>query len=70
MFSLEFLPEAKREMLEAARYYEERATHLGMDFLAEVEQAVNGIRNTPRAWPIVEGKLRRRLVKRFPYGVL
>jgi len=65
-----FLPEAEQEMLEAVEYYEFYAAGLGEDYLREVERAVAAIIESPKTWPIVEGELRRRLVKRFPFGIL
>ncbi|MBI4685677.1 MAG: type II toxin-antitoxin system RelE/ParE family toxin [Nitrospirae bacterium] len=65
-----FLPEAEQEMFEAAKYYESQATDLGIDFLSETERAVNSVAELPITWPVVEGELRRRLVKKFPFGIL
>jgi plasmid stabilization system protein ParE len=70
MKSVVFLPEAEQEMLEAAGHYESQATDLGTDFLSEVERAVNSIAKLPMTWPVIEGELRRRLVRRFPFGIL
>jgi len=65
-----FLPEAEEEMNEAARYYKSRASGLGIDYLSEVERAVELIAESPKTWPKIEGELRRRLVRRFPFGIL
>ncbi|MBI3399730.1 MAG: type II toxin-antitoxin system RelE/ParE family toxin [Deltaproteobacteria bacterium] len=65
-----FLPEAEQEMFEAALYYQSQATRLGVDFLSEVERAVKFIAESPNTWPILEGELRRRLTRRFPFGIL
>lgn len=65
-----FLPEAENEMLEAASYYAVQATGLGMDYLSEVEHAVRTIEESPATWPVIEGELRRRLIRRFPFGIL
>ena len=65
-----FLPEAREEMIEAARYYESQAPGLGIDYLSEVERAVASITAFPETWPKLEGDLRRRLVRRFPFGIL
>ena len=65
-----FLPEAEQEMLEAAHYYESHSPGLGADFLREIDQAVQSIKTTPNTWPILEGALRRRLIRRFPCGIL
>ena len=40
------------------------------DFTLEVYSAVELIITYPKAWPIMEGEVRRSLVKRFPYGIL
>ena len=65
-----FLPEAEEEMYEAARYYESQASGLGIDYISEVERAVASIAEFPKTWPKLEGELRRRLVRRFPFGIL
>jgi plasmid stabilization system protein ParE len=65
-----FLPQAEQEMLEAARYYESQAAGLGADYFLEVERAVAAITASPKTWPIIEGELRRRLIRRFPFGIL
>jgi plasmid stabilization system protein ParE len=65
-----FLPEAEQEMFEAALYYQSQAPRLGVDFLSEVERAVKSIAKSPNTWPVIESGLRRRLVKRFPFGIL
>ncbi len=65
-----FLPEAEQEMLEVAIYYQSQASGLGVDYLSEVERAVQAIAESPMTWPIIEGELRRRLVRRFPFGIL
>ncbi len=65
-----FLPEAEQEMLEAALYYQSQASGLGIDFLSVVEHALKFIMESPNTCPILEGELRRRLVRRFPFGIL
>ena len=65
-----FLPDAEHEMIEAAVYYESQSSGLGSDYLSEVERAIQAIAKSPMTWPIVGGELRRRLMKRFPFGML
>lgn len=65
-----FLPEAREEMYEAARHYESQASGLGIDYLSAVERAAASIAESPMTWPKIEGELRRRLVQRFPFGIL
>ena len=65
-----FLRPAELEMLDAARYYESQAPGLGMDFLDKIDSAVQDIRAHPERWPVIRFNIRRRLVHRFPYGLL
>nr|MDO8109796.1 type II toxin-antitoxin system RelE/ParE family toxin [Candidatus Sigynarchaeota archaeon] len=64
------LQDAEKEMTEAVQFYEAQAKGLGVEFLSEVERAIQSIRETPETWPILEGDLRRRLLRRFPFGIL
>lgn len=68
--TLRFLSPAKRELAEAARYYESQLTGLGADFLTAVEQVCQKIRNNPEAWALVSDTMRRCRLSRFPYGVI
>ena len=70
MKSVRFLLPAELEMLEAAKFYELRAPGLGNDFLDKIDSAVKDIGTNPRRWPVVRFNIRRRLIHRFPYGLL
>ncbi len=70
MKHVKFLPDAEEEMYEAAKYYQSQTSGLGVDYLSEVERAIASIAQSPMTWPKLEGELRRRLVRRFPYGIL
>ena len=65
-----FHPEAEKEFLEAIDYYEGREENLGLDFAVEVYGAINRAAEHPKAWPLLEGEVRRCQTSRFPYGVL
>ena len=65
--TVEFHPEAYEEMIESARYYEERSEGLGGDFLAAVEETTSRIRQFPGAAPIERARVRKRLVLGFPF---
>lgn len=67
---VEFHPEAAAELEAGVRFYAERQAGLGERFLAAVEFALAGIINSPRTWPSLEGEIRRRLTRVFPYAVL
>ena len=65
-----FHEEAEAELLEAARYYEERVSGLGHALIEDVELAVLDISSNPLSCPTVGAELRRRVVRRFPYSLL
>jgi len=70
MTNYAFHREAEEEFLGAIDYYEERGENLGLDFAVEVHAAIARATEHPKAWPVVEGEVRRSLTTRFPYGVL
>ncbi len=65
-----FHPEAEEEFLGAIEYYEEHEEGLGFEFAMEVRAAIGRAAEHPKAWPVIEGEVRRCLTTRFPYGVL
>jgi len=68
--SFVFHPEAETEFNEAIDYYEKIELGLGYDFAIEVYNTIQRSVSFPKAWSVIEGDIRRSLVKRFPYGVL
>jgi hypothetical protein len=68
--SFAFHPEAEVEFNEAIEYYEQIESGLGYDFAVEVYSTIQRSVSLPKAWPVIEGEIRRSLVKRFPYGIL
>jgi len=65
-----FHPLAERELLEAIAFYNLESHGLGSLFLEEVERAPTFIADHPEAAVAVRGKIRRKLIRKFPYGVL
>lgn len=61
-------PEADREFTEAACYYEAQHPGLGADFIMAVDEAVADLRDFPYRWRIIEGGVRRGLLRPFPYA--
>lgn len=47
-------PDAEAELIGAARFYEERVTSPGVQFLDTVDHAVATIQEAPERWPVVE----------------
>lgn len=61
---------AERELNDAAQYYEHEQPGLGAAFIADVRRCTDAIVEHPEAGPIILGRIRRRLCRRFRYGVL
>ena len=68
--SFSFHPEAEEEFNKAIEYYEAIDAGLGYDFALEVHATIKRTVEFPKAWPVLEGGVRRCLVRRFPYGIL
>ena len=61
---------AERELNDAALYYEQENAGLGFKFLEEVERYIGAIIKTPNAGQRVRGRVRRRILRTFPYAIL
>jgi plasmid stabilization system protein ParE len=62
-------PDAAREATRAYDWYEDQSPGLGAEFLRALEAVFGAIRRAPALYPVVRGRTRRALVRRFPYGV-
>jgi plasmid stabilization system protein ParE len=67
---VEFHPEAEAELLSAAQYFESHLENLGLDFLLAVRRAYERILEFPSSGRPFGRRLRRTLVRGFPYGLL
>ncbi len=65
-----FHPEAEEELNKAIDYYEAIEPGLGYDFAQEVYSAIQRSVDFPKVWAMMEGEVRRCLLRRFPYGIL
>ena len=65
-----FHPDAKKEFMNAIRYYNDCKKGLGLEFAKEVYLTVERIKKFPNAWSKLSKNTRRCLVNRFPYGVI
>ena len=66
---LTYHPEAEAELIEAARFYEQRLPSLGTQFLDAVESAIRIIQNAPKQCRVIEADVRLYLMPRFPFGI-
>jgi len=60
---------AEADILESARWYEQRSSGLGHEFLRAVDVTLAEIGRVPERYPVVRGAARRALLRRFPYGI-
>lgn len=62
-----FKPSAERDVESAFIWYELNGPGLGDEFLDEIGAAVTRIAENPRAHQVIRGRIRRAVVRRFPY---
>ena len=70
MKNIIFHPLAEQELIDAAAYYEEQRRGLGLEYLEEVEHAVNFLTRYPEAGSRVRGSVRRLTLPKFSYSLL
>ncbi|BDA70851.1 plasmid stabilization system [Calothrix sp. PCC 7716] len=65
-----FLEPAQNELDDSVIFYNQQLEGLGDKFLTEVFKAIDLIQKYPNAWQQLSVRIRRCLVKGFPYGVV
>lgn len=65
----EFHPDAAEEAREAAAYYENIRTGLGVDFQTELDRALARLRDNPLLYAAETGAIRVCPLQRFPYSI-
>jgi plasmid stabilization system protein ParE len=68
--SVEFHPDAQKEFISAAQFYERQTQGLGRDFITTVQRAYERLPIFPMSGARFGRRLRRLLVPKFPYGLL
>jgi toxin ParE1/3/4 len=69
MWNLIVRQEAENDLIEAYQWYEQQYLGLGESFLKCVETSLDSIRNNPDVSTQIYKNLRRKLIRRFPYGI-
>ena len=67
--TLRLTREAEQDADEAIRWYDEKSTTLGDEFLKNVNKCIESIERHPEIYPRVHRQMRRALLERFPYQV-
>ncbi|NJL40940.1 MAG: type II toxin-antitoxin system RelE/ParE family toxin [Leptolyngbyaceae cyanobacterium RM2_2_4] len=70
MTEVVFHPLAEQELLDTASYYEEQSQGLGLEYLADIESAINLLVRYPATGMVVQGSIRRLILPKFPYSLL
>ena len=65
-----FHPAAEAELVAAAEFYDAHSPGLGLDFILEIQRSTRALVTYPRIGRKFSKRLRRMLVRRFPYGLL
>jgi plasmid stabilization system protein ParE len=68
--SLNFHPEALAEWKSAVTWYLERNETAAINFVAELDQAINLIAASPQRWPKGLQGTRKFVLQRFPFAVV
>lgn len=61
--------EAERDIEEGAFWYEQQRAGLGVEFVLELDAVLERVETGPRQFPEIEPRVRRALLRRFPYAV-
>lgn len=61
---------AALELSEAGAFYERECPGLGAALLAEVEAALAALAQFPEGSPVLRGRIRRKVLLRFPYSLI
>lgn len=64
-----FTPEAESDYFDALGWYDAREHRLAAEFRRSVDTCISAIQANPEAFPKVHARLRRALLRRFPYGL-
>ena len=60
---------AESDLKMAADWYASQKAGLDLDFVEEIENAIQRIQDNPQLFAVVRKQVRMSVVKRFPYGI-
>ena len=69
-YTIKLLEETDKEFSEAAAWYEEQSTGLGIRFINVIQNKLNLIAQYPERYPKRKGNFRETPVKTFPYIIV
>ena len=68
--NIHHLLEAELEILDAVTFYKTHAGDIAVDFFREFKKSREEIAAFPEFWKPVGGSYRRKLLERYPYGII
>ncbi|HET6974964.1 MAG TPA: type II toxin-antitoxin system RelE/ParE family toxin [Pyrinomonadaceae bacterium] len=66
---IRFLPEADAELVSARLWYGQQRNGLDVDLMQRVDETLQRISNAPYRFPYSYRRLRRALVRQFPFAI-
>jgi plasmid stabilization system protein ParE len=69
-YTVRFYPAAEAEMNEAATFLDIESPGLGQAFLDDLQHAIDIIVLHPEIAPIIRGRVRQKLLRKFPYSIM
>jgi plasmid stabilization system protein ParE len=67
---LTYTSEARLDLAEATSYYKSCHKQLGKEFFQRIQSAEEDIIHYPEAWRPLGSSYRRKLLQKFPYGLV
>ena len=61
---------AENELNDAADFYDLESPGLGETFINEIHKAIDLIARFPEASPLIRGRIRRKVLIKFPYALI
>jgi plasmid stabilization system protein ParE len=68
-YQLLLRPQSYIDLEESFQWYSNQQNNLGLNFLKQVEICFEKIKSNPYSYQLIKKKLRRAIVKKFPYGI-
>ena len=68
-YTMTVKPEAELDILESAKWYEEKQKNLGVRFLDEIDEKLKLVAQNPLNYQVRYKTIRMALVEHFPYAI-
>ena len=69
MLSIILSPEAENDVFNAYEWYEKQCSGLGSEFILCIDAEMHSIKRNPKICQTIHKKIRRSVIRRFPYCI-